>query len=236
MEPTDQLDAANRRLPDSRVKRLAKRRSASQPLSFSSQILAFQSLPRSSELAAVGSGGAIWGGRRDNFRDSRFDEDTCLTCQRRPFAQRLQTQHGRPPGPPPKDRASPCADHQRRGGAGRGRCGGHQPLLDRVEAIEGTQGGLADVKAGRTNPRGRCWSAAPQAWHTALRLRGTLRPISRSSTCGGRAGVPAGRQWFDGLEQAVLSLDQHPKRCPIAPEGKDRRLNIRPSSLATPCW
>jgi plasmid stabilization system protein ParE len=27
-----------------------------------------------------------------------------------------------------------------------------------------------------------------------------------------------GAKWFNGLEQAVLSLDQHPERCPIAPE------------------
>jgi plasmid stabilization system protein ParE len=27
-----------------------------------------------------------------------------------------------------------------------------------------------------------------------------------------------GAKWFNGLERAVLSLDQHPKRCPVAPE------------------
>jgi hypothetical protein len=37
---------------------------------FSSQILALQSLPRSSELAAVGSGGPVLAAPRDNFRDS----------------------------------------------------------------------------------------------------------------------------------------------------------------------
>ena len=37
---------------------------------FSSQILAFQSLPRSSDLAAVGSGGQVLGARRDSSRDS----------------------------------------------------------------------------------------------------------------------------------------------------------------------
>jgi len=30
-----------------------------------------------------------------------------------------------------------------------------------------------------------------------------------------------GAKWFNGLEQAVLSLDQHPKRCPVAPESID---------------
>ena len=32
-----------------------------------------------------------------------------------------------------------------------------------------------------------------------------------------------GARWFNGLERAVLSLDQHPKRCPVAPESFDRR-------------
>jgi len=27
-----------------------------------------------------------------------------------------------------------------------------------------------------------------------------------------------GAKWFNGLERAVLSLDEHPKRCPVAPE------------------
>jgi hypothetical protein len=37
---------------------------------FSSQILSSQSLPRSSDLAAVGSEGLVLGADRDNFRDS----------------------------------------------------------------------------------------------------------------------------------------------------------------------
>jgi hypothetical protein len=39
-------------------------------LRFSWQIIAPQSLPQSGELAAVGSGSAILGPGRDNFRDS----------------------------------------------------------------------------------------------------------------------------------------------------------------------
>jgi toxin ParE1/3/4 len=27
-----------------------------------------------------------------------------------------------------------------------------------------------------------------------------------------------GARWFNGLERSVLSLGQHPKRCPVAPE------------------
>ena len=30
-----------------------------------------------------------------------------------------------------------------------------------------------------------------------------------------------GAKWFNGLERAVLSLAQYPKRCPIAPESID---------------
>ncbi len=36
-----------------------------------------------------------------------------------------------------------------------------------------------------------------------------------------------GAAWFNGLEHAILSLDQHPRRCRIAPESFDRDQPIR---------
>jgi toxin ParE1/3/4 len=36
-----------------------------------------------------------------------------------------------------------------------------------------------------------------------------------------------GAKWFNGLERAVLSLDQHPKRCPVAPESIDADQPVR---------
>lgn len=36
-----------------------------------------------------------------------------------------------------------------------------------------------------------------------------------------------GAAWFNGLEHAILSLDQHPERCPIAPESFDPESPIR---------
>lgn len=36
-----------------------------------------------------------------------------------------------------------------------------------------------------------------------------------------------GARWFNGLERAVLSLDQHPKRCPVAPESVDPDQPVR---------
>jgi toxin ParE1/3/4 len=36
-----------------------------------------------------------------------------------------------------------------------------------------------------------------------------------------------GARWFNGLERAVLSLDQHPKRCPVAPESIDPDHPVR---------
>jgi len=36
-----------------------------------------------------------------------------------------------------------------------------------------------------------------------------------------------GAKWFNGLERAILSLDQHPKRCPIAPESIDPDHHVR---------
>ena len=36
-----------------------------------------------------------------------------------------------------------------------------------------------------------------------------------------------GARWFNGLERAVLSLSDHPRRCPIAPESVDPESPIR---------
>ena len=36
-----------------------------------------------------------------------------------------------------------------------------------------------------------------------------------------------GAAWFNGLERAVLSLDQHPERCPVAPESLDPTHPVR---------
>ena len=36
-----------------------------------------------------------------------------------------------------------------------------------------------------------------------------------------------GARWFNGLERAVLSLDEHPKRCPVAPESVDPDQPVR---------
>jgi hypothetical protein len=48
-------------------------------LRFSSQILAFQSLPRSTDLAAIGSRDLVWGAGRDNFRDSLSIQSEVVT-------------------------------------------------------------------------------------------------------------------------------------------------------------
>jgi plasmid stabilization system protein ParE len=36
-----------------------------------------------------------------------------------------------------------------------------------------------------------------------------------------------GARWFNGLERAVLSLEQHQKRCPVAPESFDPNRPVR---------
>ena len=36
-----------------------------------------------------------------------------------------------------------------------------------------------------------------------------------------------GAAWFNGLERAVLALDEHPERCPVAPESVDRDRPVR---------
>lgn len=36
-----------------------------------------------------------------------------------------------------------------------------------------------------------------------------------------------GAKWFNGLERAILALDQHPERCPVAPESFDPDHPVR---------
>jgi plasmid stabilization system protein ParE len=36
-----------------------------------------------------------------------------------------------------------------------------------------------------------------------------------------------GAAWFNGLERAILSLDQHPQQCPVAPESVDPQQPVR---------
>jgi plasmid stabilization system protein ParE len=36
-----------------------------------------------------------------------------------------------------------------------------------------------------------------------------------------------GAAWFNGLEQAIRTVDRHPKRCPVAPESLDPARPVR---------
>jgi plasmid stabilization system protein ParE len=38
---------------------------------------------------------------------------------------------------------------------------------------------------------------------------------------------PAAARWFNGLEEAILSLEQMPRRCPRAPESKRTKRQLR---------
>jgi toxin ParE1/3/4 len=51
-----------------------------------------------------------------------------------------------------------------------------------------------------------------------LRSREARKPISENCTCGSSSELRSRAAWFSGLERAILALDQHPDRCPIAPE------------------
>jgi plasmid stabilization system protein ParE len=44
---------------------------------------------------------------------------------------------------------------------------------------------------------------------------------------GDGAGAQQGARWFNGLERAVLSLDQYPNRCRVAPESFDPDRPVR---------
>jgi plasmid stabilization system protein ParE len=41
------------------------------------------------------------------------------------------------------------------------------------------------------------------------------------------AGSSAAARWFNGLEAAVLTLEQFPRRCPAAPEGLRTKRALR---------
>jgi plasmid stabilization system protein ParE/PHD/YefM family antitoxin component YafN of YafNO toxin-antitoxin module len=105
----------------------------------------------------------------------------------------------------------------------------YQALLDRVEAIEGIQRGLADVKAGRTKPaRQVCslGSAASMAYRVEI-ARNAVGDLEELYLWMVARAPQQGTKWFNGLEQAVLSLDQHPRRCPVAPESIDPDHPVR---------
>ncbi len=98
----------------------------------------------------------------------------------------------------------------------------YQALLDRVEAIEGIQRGLEDVKPAARNRRARCsrGSAASMAYRVEI-SRNAEADLEELYLWVVARAPQQGAKWFNGLEQAVLSLDQHPKRCPVAPESID---------------
>jgi len=37
----------------------------------------------------------------------------------------------------------------------------------------------------------------------------------------------AAARWFNGLEEAIYSLESFPRRCPVAPEGRKARRSLR---------
>ena len=41
------------------------------------------------------------------------------------------------------------------------------------------------------------------------------------------AKADAAARWFNGLEEAIYSLGDHPRRCPVAPEGRKMKRQLR---------
>jgi hypothetical protein len=58
-------------------------------------------------------------------------------------------------------------------------------------------------------------------------LRAAPNPTWRNSICGVERASQHGAKRFNSFERAVLSLDQHPKRCPVAPENLDTDGPVR---------
>jgi hypothetical protein len=57
-------------------------------------------------------------------------------------------------------------------------------------------------------------------------LRAARNPTWKKSICGSSSGRHS-KAPFNGLERAILSLDQHPKWCPVAPESVDPDHPVR---------
>jgi hypothetical protein len=91
---------------------------------------------------------------------------------------------------------------------------------------------LRDAATGRPGPRARNARPLIAAFglfvrHTALRLLRAPNASSKSCICGWSTAPQPGRAWFNGLERAILSLEQLPKRFRITPESFDPDQPVR---------
>src|SRR4029453_646668 len=104
----------------------------------------------------------------------------------------------------------------------------YQELLERVETIEGIQRGLADVKLAERSQRARGSTGfdASMAYRVELTKNGEAELEELYLWVVERA-PNQGATWFNGLERAILSLEQLPKRCRIAPESFDPDQPVR---------
>ena len=83
---------------------------------------------------------------------------------------------------------------------------GYQALLDRIDAIEGIQRGLADVKADARSPRRRSLPdcVASMAYRVEIARHAEAHLEELYLWVAARA-PQQGTKWFNGLERAVLS-------------------------------
>jgi plasmid stabilization system protein ParE len=68
------------------------------------------------------------------------------------------------------------------------------------------------------------------AANTAYRVELTARAVSDLEALyleKNAAESPDAARWYNGLEQAVYTLETHPRRCPIAPEARKVKGHLR---------
>jgi toxin ParE1/3/4 len=95
----------------------------------------------------------------------------------------------------------------------------YQRLLDiaaRADAEEGIRQGSDDVAHGRTRPA-REFFEEFEAKNAPL-----VSPLAPNATLPACSTTSA-LKWHRGLKEALLSLEEHPDRCPVTPEKKQLR-------------
>ena len=87
---------------------------------------------------------------------------------------------------------------------------------------------MADVKAGRTKPARQVFDRLrPQACHTALISRDAEAELEELYLWVVGRAPRQGAAWFNGLSSGPFFRDQHPERCPVAPESVDPAHPVR---------
>jgi len=105
----------------------------------------------------------------------------------------------------------------------------YQRLLDlaaSADAEEGIRQGLEDVKKGRTRPPGSSLtSSKPRMAYLVNITSRAERDLAQLYMQVNAEYSTAALKWYKGLKEAILSLEEHPNRCPL-PRKSDRLRHL----------